>query len=212
MIILSGRSLELMTGMQNCEPRKILKNVWLMSDHGWTGYNLKMNSAKTEFIYFGSKVQLSKCVVVHLNVNDEMVERAGFIKYLGAWLDAQLSYKEHTTKKCQTAIINFLCIRNICHLLTNSACKTLLLSLCISHLDYANALLYGLPVIAISKFQRNQNMCERLVLRRPKGFSITQYLKDLHWLPIHQRIEFKILTFTNKCLRSKHQSTYKICW
>ena len=26
---------------------------------------LKMNSAKTEFIYFGSKVQLSKCVVAH---------------------------------------------------------------------------------------------------------------------------------------------------
>ena len=60
---------------------------------------LKMNSAKTEFIYFGSKVQLSKCVVVHLNVNDEIVERAAVIKYLRAWLDAQLSFKEHTTKK-----------------------------------------------------------------------------------------------------------------
>ena len=49
---------------------------------------LKMNSAKTEFIYFRSKVQLSKCVVAHLNVNDEIVERAAVIKYLGAWLDA----------------------------------------------------------------------------------------------------------------------------
>ena len=49
---------------------------------------LKMNSAKTEFIYFRSKVQLSKCVVAHLNVNDEMVERSAVIKYLGAWLDA----------------------------------------------------------------------------------------------------------------------------
>ena len=35
---------------------------------------LKMNSAKTEFIYFGSKVQLGKCMVTHLNVNDEIVE------------------------------------------------------------------------------------------------------------------------------------------
>ena len=70
---------------------------------------LKMNSAKTEFIYFGSKVQLSKCTVVaHLNVNDEIFERAVVIKYLGAWLHAQLSFKEHTTKKCQTAIINYL--------------------------------------------------------------------------------------------------------
>ena len=62
---------------------------------------LKMNSAKTEFIYFGSKVQLSKCVVAHLNVNDEIVERATVIKYLGAWLDAQLSFNEHTTKNAR---------------------------------------------------------------------------------------------------------------
>ena len=58
----------------------------------------KMNSAKTEFIYFRSKVQLSKCVVAHLNVNYEIVEKAAVIKYLAAWLDAQLSFKEHTTK------------------------------------------------------------------------------------------------------------------
>ena len=120
---------------------------------------LKMNSAKTKFIYFESKVQLGKCMVTHLNINDEIVERATAIKYLGAWLDAQLTFKEHTTKKCQTAIINYLCIRNIHHLLTDSACETLLLSLCISHLDYANALLHGLPAITLSKFQRIQNMC-----------------------------------------------------
>ena len=59
---------------------------------------LKMNSVKTELIYFGSKVQLGKCVVTHLNVNDEIVEQATTIKYLAAWLDAQLTFKEHTTK------------------------------------------------------------------------------------------------------------------
>ena len=110
-----------------------------------------MNSVKTEFIYFRRKVQFGKCVVTHLNVNDEIVEQATTIKYLGPWLDAQLTFKERTMKKCQTAIINYLCIRNICHLLTDSACETLLLSLCISHLDYANALLYGLPAITLSK-------------------------------------------------------------
>ena len=62
---------------------------------------LKMNSAKTEFIYFGSRVQLSKCVVAYLNVNNEIVERAAVIKNLGAWLDTQLSFKEHTTKNAR---------------------------------------------------------------------------------------------------------------
>ena len=164
---------------------------------------LKMHSAKTEFIYFGSRVQLSKCVVTHLNVNGELVERATLIKYLRAWLDAKLLFKEHTTKKCQTEIINYLHIGNFHHLLTDSACETLLLSLCVSHLDYANALLYGLPATTIDKFQRIQNMCAHLVLRRSKRSSITQCFKDLHWLPIHQRIEFKILTLMYKCLNKQ---------
>ena len=96
---------------------------------------LKMNPSKTAFIYFGSRTQLSRCVVTQLNANGELVERATLIKYLGAWLDAQLSFKEHIIKKCQTAIINYLCIRHICHLITDSACETL------------------------DKFQRIQNMC-----------------------------------------------------
>ena len=114
-----------------------------------------------------------------------------------------LNQGTYTTKKCQTAIINYLCIRNNCHLLTDSACETLILRLCISHLNYANALLYGLPAITINKLQQIQNMCAWLVLWRPKGTSITQCLKDLHWLPICQRIEFKILTLTYKCLNKQ---------
>ena len=164
---------------------------------------LKMNPSKTEFIYFGSRTQLSKCMVSQLNVNGELVERATLIKYLKALLDAQLSFKEHTTKRCQTAIINYLYIRNICHLLRDSACETLLLSICVSHLDYANALLYGLPATTIDKFQRIQSRCACLILGRSKRSTITQCFKDVHWLPICQRIEFKMLTLTYKCLNKQ---------
>ena len=69
---------------------------------------LKVNSAKTEFIYFGSRIQLNKCMVTQLKVKIELVEKVPLIKYLRAWLDTQHSCKEHTTKKCQTAIINYL--------------------------------------------------------------------------------------------------------
>ena len=62
---------------------------------------LKMNSAKTEFIHFGSRIQLIECVVTHLNVNGVLVERATLIKYLGAWLDAQFPFKEHATKSAR---------------------------------------------------------------------------------------------------------------
>ena len=84
--------------------------------------------------------------------------------------------------------------------LTASACHTLVLMLCISHLDYANALLYGMTKKLKSKYQRIQNMCAKLVLNKKKCDSATKCLQELHWLPIKQRIQHKILLMTHKAL------------
>ena len=159
---------------------------------------LKMNPAKTEFIYFGSRPQLKKCLVEDLNVAGDLVVRSHSIKYLGAHLDENLNFKLHVTKKCQAAIFNYFKIMSIRHLLDAPTTACLCLSLCISHLDYCNSLFYGLPEITINKLQRVQNMCACLTLRCGKKDSITQCLRDLHWLPIRQCITYKILVLTHK--------------
>ena len=75
----------------------------------------------------------------------------------------------------------------------------LVLSLVMSHLDYCNAILFGIADSDIAKMQRIQYMCAKLVLNRKKYDSSKQALKDLHWLPIKARISFKILTFMYNC-------------
>ena len=80
---------------------------------------LKVNPSKTEFIYFGNKVQLRKCSTRKLNVNGDLVERTDVIQYLGAWLDCSLMYMTHIMKKCQAAMANFQRIKSIHNLLNN---------------------------------------------------------------------------------------------
>ncbi len=48
----------------------------------------------------------------------------------------------------------------------------------------------------IAKLQRVQNSAARLVYMVPKFVHISPLLKELHWLPVKYRIEFKILTLT----------------
>ena len=43
-------------------------------------------------------------------------------------------------------------------------------------------------------------MCAKLVLNKHKYDSTTECLKQLHWLPIKQRIQHKILVITHKAL------------
>ena len=162
-----------------------------------------MNPAKTEFIYFGNTRQIQKCTISTINVAGDLVLRLDTIKYLGVWLDAGLSLKTHVTKKCKVAMLNFIRISSICYLLTQEATVSLLLSLCISHLDYCNSILYGLPDSTIGKLQHIQNMCAYLVLRRTKWDSVTACLTSLHWLPIKQQIKFKLSMLTYKVLHNQ---------
>ena len=71
--------------------------------------------------------------------------------------------------------------------------KVLSYPLVTSRFDYCNGLLCGIPEELICKFQRVQNNGARVVTLTKKLDHITPALKELHWLPVRKRIEFKIL-------------------
>ena len=104
-----------------------------------------MNDSKTEFIQFGSRQQLEKCVTDHLSVNECAIPKVTVIKYLGTYLDQNLSIKLHIRNKCRNAMANYHCISIIRKYLTGEECKQIVHGLIISHIDYSNSLYYGLP-------------------------------------------------------------------
>ena len=55
----------------------------------------------------------------------------------------------------------------------------------------------------LDKLQRIQNTLARVVAGSRKRDHITPVLKDLHWLPVEQRINYKIALTTHKILQDK---------
>ena len=164
---------------------------------------LKMNPSKTEFIYFGHDRQHPKCAIDSINMAGDLILTSDEIRYLGVWLNSTLNFKTHITKKCKAAMVNFIRIRSIHNLLTDEATSSLLLSLCVSHLNYCNSVLYGLPNVTLNRMQKVQNMCACFVLRKSKWDSASACLSKLHWLPIKQCISFKICMLTYKLLHQQ---------
>ena len=104
---------------------------------------LKLNCNKTEAILFGNPRQMLKCKTKSLELDSNLIELSTFVKYLGGGLDTSLTFQKHVGSACSKAMANFVRIMEICKFLNHDACETLMLGLCRSHLDYANAILYG---------------------------------------------------------------------
>ena len=82
--------------------------------------------------------------------------------------------------------------------------KSVASSLLCSHLDYANSLLFGTSQKNINRLQRVQNTLVRVVGGNalPGDTNSSGILHDLHWLPIEQRIKFKLAMLTHNILIS----------
>ena len=66
---------------------------------------------------------------------------------------------------------------------------------------------HGISQSNLNKLQRIQNSLARVITNTSKYQHITPTLKKLHWLPIKQRIDYKLCLLTYKTL-TKQQPTY----
>jgi len=97
-------------------------------------------------------------------------------------------------------------LRPIAQSLSSEAAKTLIQAFISSLLDYCNLLLLGVSDGLLWKDQSVQNASTRLVTGAKIRDHITPVLRQLHWLPVRRRIEFKITCLVHQSLSGRTQS------
>ena len=70
------------------------------------------------------------------------------------------------------------------------------------HLDYSDGVLGLLPNASLKSYIRAQVMAAKTIFGRNKYDSITEVMMELHWLPIRERINYKIIMWVLKCLHN----------
>ena len=118
--------------------------------------------------------------------------------------DSNMSFDQHISKICQSSFFLIRQLRQIRPMIDYDSAIILANSLVQTKIDYCNSLLSGLPASAVNRLQRVQNSLARVVCRAPKfRSSSSALLKRLHWLPVAQRIQYKICVLTFKALHLK---------
>ncbi len=162
----------------------------------WMSANmLKLNMDKTELIVFTPKSHARS-----LQVGDCVVGESDVIVSLGAHCDKHFTMEKQVNATVKSCYYNIGNIGKIRGYIDEDACKTLVRALVTSRLDYANSLYVGLPQFLLHHLQLVQNTAARLITRTPRRDHIKPVLYQLHWLPIEQRVKYKLLLYAFKAV------------
>ena len=99
-------------------------------------------------------------------------------------------------------------LRHITQSLSPTVAQTLVQAFISCRLDYCNSLFYGIADSQLRRLQSVQNAAARLITGTRRTEHITPVLQSLHWLPVRQRILFKVAVLVHNASTGVHQPTW----
>jgi hypothetical protein len=169
---------------------------------------LMLNPDKSEAIIAGTSQQLHRMSgVKSLSVAGTTLPIAGEMKALSVMLDSCMTFDSHVSAIARACNYHTQAILHIRELLTQDLAEKLACSLILSRLDYCNAILCDAPAGALNKLQRVQNNAARIVMQSRRSSDATPLLRQLHWLPLQQRVTYQLAVLTYK-IRSSSTPQY----
>ena len=173
----------------------------------WMSINrLKVKKDKTALLYLFSKYN-SQQSLLPLRFGTDIIKPSSHARNIGAIFNTTMSMLPQVNNVCKSAFYHLRTISRIRKYLSTQTAEILIHAFATFKLDHCISLLYNVPKSVIKKHQSVQNVAARLITRSRKCDHITLILFDLHWLPVSERIKFKILLLTFKA-RPQQSPTY----
>lgn len=153
---------------------------------------LQLNTEKTEIIVFGPKEERLK---VSAYLDSMTLKSTNHTRNLGVIMDSDLNFNSHIKTITKSAYYHLTNIARIKGFLSKQDTEKLVCAFSFSRLDYCNAV-----TSSLRQLQLVQNAASSVLINTKKVEHITPVLRSLHWLPVCQRIDFKILLVVYKAL------------
>lgn len=183
------------------ESRDMLLKCISAVQHWFLSNGLLINASKSELIDIGSATQLrTTAPESSYTVADEAITPSNKLKILGVVLDNRMSFDAHVAEVCRSCSFHTRALQHIRKHIDFHTAKAIACSTVGSRLDYCNSILAGISEYNLNRLQRIQNNVARVVCQVPRRSNASELLFNLHWLPVRQRIDYKIALLTFKSL------------
>ena len=123
------------------------------------------------------------------------------VRDLGLTLDQELGLSQHVNLISQSCYYQLRQLRVVSRSLSHDALVVLVHAFVTSRIDHCCSILVGLPLGVLGRLDRVMRSAARLIGRIPKFGSVSAYMRDvLHWLPVAQRIPYRIAALVSRCI------------
>ena len=163
-------------------------------------HHLKMNQSKTEFLLISSKQQARKLQTPTLRIGDHSITPTSTARNIGVMMDCHTTMEAHVSSICKSAYGQLHNISKLRRYVDRDSLEIIIHAFVTTKLDFCNSVLCGIGSSLSAKLQRVQNTAARILTGHSRYNHITPVLKSLHWLPVPQRIEFKIIVIVFKAV------------
>ena len=119
----------------------------------------------------------------------------------GVVFDPEMTFKTHIKRLAGKFFYQLRQLRTVRRALTLDASKAVFRAFVSSRMDYCSIVFSLVRVKHLRPLQSVLNAAARVISRRRKYDHISDVVRDqLHWLPIAERIEYKLRSLVYKCL------------
>ena len=161
----------------------------------------------------GTPAQLrSAANITTIDVAGSTLPVASKLKSLGVTIDSNRRFDCHARNVAKACNFHTRALRYVHSLLTDDVAQTVACSIVASRLDYCNALLSGAPAATFDKLQLAQNNLATVVCQSRGSTDARPLLHSLHWLPVRQRVTYKLPVLTHKVRTTVTSCCYHALW
>jgi len=164
----------------------------------YNSHSLKLNAVNSEIrSHLGwhattaTQAEPSRSHSVH---GDSILHPSKVVRNLGVYIDEHLSMDANARHCAKTCFFHLRQIRQLCRYINYGTLYMLIRALILSRLDYSNSLFACSSQSTLSRLQRVQDAAARLLHGACAWTHAPPFLKQLHWLPVSSRIQFKLYT------------------
>ena len=179
--------------------RELISSVFCEVRDWMLEHQLMINPSKTVFLPVSRKLNFND--IQPLCLDGTIIPPSKSARNLGIIFDHRLSFEKQVSDLRRICFFHLRRLNHIRPYVPSDQFESLVHSFITSRVDCCNSLYFNLPKYLVSKIQNIHNSAARCILHRRKVDSARQSLYDLHWLPVHARIRFKLAILAFKILQ-----------